>query len=59
MGIKEFITVRTAASEIGLKPRALQHMCKEGKIPASRMGRMYLIDRRKWEEWKARNIVAA
>jgi excisionase family DNA binding protein len=59
MKISEFVTTKTAAKELDLAVRTIQNMIKEGKIPAKKFGQLYLIDRRQWEEWKARNIVAA
>lgn len=58
--IKEYISTRTAAKELDISLRQMQKMIKEGKIPAKKFSqKLYLIDRKVWEEWKARNIVAA
>lgn len=59
MKVKEYITTFTAAKELDLAPRTMQKYCKLGIIKAKRFGKMYMIERETFEEWKARNIVAA
>lgn len=57
--IKEFIQTKQAAKEIGMALRTIQVMVRDGRIPARKFGRVYMIERKQWEEWKARNITAA
>lgn len=59
--IKEFISTKTAAKEMDLSVRTIQKLITEGKIPALKMAgsHIYLISRKTWEEWKARNVIAA
>lgn len=55
--IKQFITTKTAAKELGLATRTIQAFIKEGKLPASKFAGTYFINRKIFEEWKARNII--
>lgn len=56
---KTFLTPKKAAEELGLQARVIQKRIQKGEIPAKKFGRIFLIERKTWELWKARNIVAA
>jgi excisionase family DNA binding protein len=53
---KKWITTKEAGAEIGRAARTIQEYCKEGKLEFARLGRYYMIDKKSWEEWKARNF---
>jgi hypothetical protein len=59
MATKKWISTREAGEEICRSARTVQDYCKAGKIPAERFGRYYMIEKKVWEEWKARNFVKA
>lgn len=45
----DLLTTRQAADELGLSLRAVQYLCVAGKLPAQRVGRDYLIERKDLE----------
>jgi len=55
------MTTKMAAGELGISIRTIQQWIKVGKIPVCKVegSRLNFIDKRIWEEWKARNIKAA
>lgn len=55
---KEFVTTNVAAKEMCVARRTIQDWIKEGKVKAYRYGRLYLLNRKDWEEFKARKVVA-
>jgi len=61
MAKRELIKLSDAAEEIGLSIRTLQKWAKDGKLPTYKINgcRLNFIDRKIWDEWKARNITAA
>ena len=59
MKTQEFITTVTAAKELDLTTRTIQKYCRIGEIKARRFGKLYMINRKDWEEWKARKLVVA
>ena len=59
MKVQEFITTVTAAKELDLATRTIQKYCRLGEIKAKRFGKLYMINRKDWEEWKARKMSAA
>lgn len=61
MARREFINTKKAADEVGVSIRTLQQWIKDGKVPVCKMegSRLSFIDKRVWEEWKARNFKAA
>lgn len=58
MDPREFVTTRVAAKEMCVAMRTIQDWIKEGKLKANRYGRMYFLNRKEWEEFKARKVVA-
>lgn len=56
MAKTKWITTKEAGEEIGRSARTIQDYCKEGRIDHTRFGRYYMIDRKDWEEFKARNF---
>lgn len=59
MAKKEFISTKEAAEDMGVSIRTIQNWITKGIVPAYklRFGRMRLIEKHVWEEWKARNII--
>jgi excisionase family DNA binding protein len=56
MAAKKYISTKEAGEEIGRSARTIQDYCKEGRIEHDRFGRYYMIERRTWEEFKARHF---
>lgn len=55
----EFLNTRMASKECGLSIREIQKLIQDGDLKSRRFGKMYLIERRIWEEFKARNFKAS
>lgn len=41
---KRFLTARQAADELGVSVLTIQRMCRDGRLPARKMGPTWLID---------------
>lgn len=48
----DFMTAAKVAAELRLHPVTVQKLCRDGKLPCSRVGRSYRIPRDAFENFK-------
>ena len=57
--MEEYITTEFISKELHKSLRTVQHWIKSGQLPASRLGRNYLIKVRDYREFKSRFKLSA